>query len=527
MKKKNSSSINIRTFVVRQSKWSSDPAEQLKEFRQELLRERERDRDETLFQLHLLVVDITPRALDALVDLLNAVGEEETTTGSTIKTKKMKKWHTVYLRQCRILKRSFPSAFIAATTSTDISKSQNITKEEVDFLPQDLHRLGITLSSSRISALMLEESPQVVDCLLNHAPQLYTTKLSIQRRSGVLTALQCLRLGALVRKSQDLRELYLQSTLLEAPDRLAVGIASAHHLEVLSLAGTLERHGESQHRHHQQQHQGQRRRHGLADLIVLSLAGTLEPEGHARNRRRRQGLADLVVSRRRSSSSSSTSARTCDTELGYGAVARLLQDPRSSHLRALNLSNLGLEDDHLVELSRLLVSCRGDDAPSNEDDHHPPPRRLEELNVSFNDIGAEGILEFAKLLPNMKTLKRVSLRPNSWDDFSKQSAQECGAALLEGVRKNTSIEYLDSLLGVPQAPLLRYYADLNWAGRRILTTSHPVPLGLWSLILERAAGTMSNMMSKSDPPPPGQASSSISGNYSAIYFLLQNSPIIA
>jgi hypothetical protein len=471
----------MRTLVVRQSKWSSDPAEQLEEFRHELSKQAVTDSSSrsassvpspSSFQLHMLVVDITPRVLNALVDLLNVALPAAITDKNEIDKQKKKneidkqkkknhKWHSVYLRQCRILQRPNPST--RSQHSTKTTSSNNTPSQTTTFSLGDITHLGTSLAS-RTSALILEECPEVLDCILNHVSRLETTKLSIQRRRG-LTEQQCLRLGALIRKSRHggLKEVHLDSTvLLEAPDRFAVGIATATHLEVLSLVGTL-------------------------------------GQGQARSQRRRQGLADLVVS------------RAGKGEYGYGAVARLLQDP-SSRLKALNLSNLGLEEDHLVEISKLLIR---------------PSCPLQELNLSFNDIRAEGILEFAaRYLPHMKTLKKISLRPNSWDDFSHKS-HDCGAALLEGMRTNTSIAYLDSLVGVPQAPLLRYYANLNRAGRRILSSStQPVPLGLWSLLLERA-GTMTTDDYYSSTSSSGGAVTSKRGDHSAVYFLLQNSPVIA
>ena len=165
-----------------------------------------------------------------------------------------------------------------------------------------------------------------------------------------------------------------------------------------------------------------------------------------------QGQADLVVS--------------LDHQYGIGAVQRLLQ---YGNLTALDLSNLHLEDGHAIKLFQSL------DEYNNS--------CLEQLNLSFNDITCKGIIGLSEFLPRVQRLSKLSLKPNPW-------RAKGAKALLSAMQTNTSIEYLDSLLLIEEAPLLRYYTSLNRGGRRILMhqdhDKDNIPLGLWPIILERA-----------------------------------------
>ena len=282
------------------------------------------------------------------------------------------------------------------------------------FIASSAHsqRLAYALSTA-VQDIFLEESPQILNCLLEEQ-ELQIRGLYIQRRSG-LTGEQSLKLGSTILRSKNLTILNLGGTRVEYPVHLAPGIAASRHLETLNLSGTC--------------------------------------QGSPKSSLRRQGLADLVV------------PRTAD--IGYGAVGKLLTDP-TSHLKRLNLSNLHLEDEHvivLVDLLRIKMKFR-------------KQRPLEELCLSFNDIGNRGLLCFANSLSDMASLRKVSLNRNPWN------GGECEEALLNGMQLNYSIEYMDSLLGVTQAPFLRYYAILNRGGRRLL--GQDVPLALWPYIMARA-----------------------------------------
>ncbi len=369
------------------------------------------------------------------------------------------RWEAVLLHQCRI-----------------VQHSVYFPMEQNEFAFDDISRLGATLSR-RACSLVILESPGLVDCVLS-APRLDMTSLVIHHRSG-LSATECSKLGDLVQQSPNLKELNLHSTFLEAPDQLAKGLGVARHLESLCLGDNF---------------------------------GPC-----ATPKQRRQALADLVVE-------IAANDHIHDSYKG-GAVSRLLQDPKSQ-LKCLDLSGLELKDDHLIAISQLLVSnqesnpATSTSTATNESCSWTCSSKLQELNVSFNKIYSRSILDFAQRLPAMKFLRKVTLGPNPWDESSK--VDQCKAALLQGLVQSASVEYLDSFLDMPQAILLHQHVLLNRAGRRILTASDPVPLGLWSQIMERAGTIISY-----PPPIRNMNVSDQESRANAIFFLLSNGPMIS
>jgi len=179
----------------------------------------------------------------------------------------------------------------------------------------------------------------------------------------------------------------------------------------------------------------------------------------------------------------------CDIFIGKGhdqAITRLLQDPHSQ-LKHLHLKHCDLDDDHLIAILDLLSTSR-----------------LETLDVSSNNILPHGVMEFARRLPKIKSLTKVCLADNPWQN--SDNTEECHEALTQGMMHNTSIEYLDVHDCLVMPRFTGYYCNLNFLRRYILSVSTPVPLGLWPRILERVKTAR---------------------KYEAdqIYFLLQNSPI--
>lgn len=160
-----------------------------------------------------------------------------------------------------------------------------------------------------------------------------------------------------------------------------------------------------------------------------------------------------------------------DTVVGTdgNGMIRCLLSPQSQ-LRKLDLAEMHLDDRHFMAIVTRL-----------------PTLQLEHLLLTENKIQSHGVLEFARLLPRIKCLKTVFLNSNPWED-TQEGCQVCCSALLQGMVKNCSIEYLgfarDDRSPLPN--LLRYYSHLNKAGRRILATSNVVPAGLWPFILQRA-----------------------------------------
>jgi hypothetical protein len=190
-----------------------------------------------------------------------------------------------------------------------------------------------------------------------------------------------------------------------------------------------------------------------------------------------QCLADLVM----------VSKRKNSFQPAIQATKRLLSS-RRSNLRVLDLSHLNLGNTHATILAQLLTE--------NE--------RLEQLNISFNKINDKGLEIFALKLPQMKHLAKVSLLPNLWTKAKP---------LCDAMQQNTSVEYLDSLLFLPEATMLRYYTTVNRGGRRLLKNSDSVPLGLWPSILERAGRIKYYVQNE----PQARAD--------AIYCLLKNGPV--
>ncbi len=181
-------------------------------------------------------------------------------------------------------------------------------------------------------------------------------------------------------------------------------------------------------------------------------------------------------------------------EGGHQALARLLRDPRS-RLNDLRLDCKSLDDDLFIAILNLL-----------------PTSRLKVLKVSCK-IQYRGIMEFARCLPHIKCLKWLFLCCHP--SLSVTEKTQCDEALLQGIMQNTSLEYCGSFLEFRQCPLFRYYLILNHAGRKILSASQPVPLGLWSFVLQRAGTTISYDIHDVSP------------RADAIFYFLRNSPIMS
>jgi hypothetical protein len=136
-----------------------------------------------------------------------------------------------------------------------------------------------------------------------------------------------------------------------------------------------------------------------------------------------------------------------------------------------------LDDRHFIAIARAL-----------------PTSRLKFLNVAHNNIQSTGILEFVRQLPRIESLRTIILLPNPWLSNGQSSvpSDKCAAALVQGMMENCSIDHVThdndtDLLTVEEYPnLVMHLADLNRAGRRILSVSRSVPLGLWAHVLERA-----------------------------------------
>jgi len=136
---------------------------------------------------------------------------------------------------------------------------------------------------------------------------------------------------------------------------------------------------------------------------------------------------------------------------------------RNCTLRTLDLSNCRLDDEDVIILGRMLCECK----------------HISELFIARNKITDMGISALARMLPNIRSLRRLSLWGNPFDD---QGAQ----ALALGMSQNCEIEDVDLFRNFFCSDKILLYTHLNRAGRRLLLTEQPIPLGVWPLVLSRA-----------------------------------------
>lgn len=111
-----------------------------------------------------------------------------------------------------------------------------------------------------------------------------------------------------------------------------------------------------------------------------------------------------------------------------GFVQRLLQNPHSQ-LEHLQLGDIALEDQHFMAIVQML-----------------PKSQLKFLKICGDKISTRGILEFAKHLPGMKSLKSIEIIRYDGLVPCLQSAKNMVCeALIQGMLENYSVEVLDLL----------------------------------------------------------------------------------
>jgi Ran GTPase-activating protein (RanGAP) involved in mRNA processing and transport len=170
-------------------------------------------------------------------------------------------------------------------------------------------------------------------------------------------------------------------------------------------------------------------------------------------------LANLL----RSSQTLSTldvSFQACNEPLEMEAIAAALSVNTS--LKIFNLSNCAISNTDAERLCRVLCETN---------------TTLVELLLARNKIDDEGITTLANLLPQMQSLKRLSLWGNPFEDDGAK-------ALAEGLAANFTLEEVDLFRNFPCSEQITYYTALNRGGRRLMNDNH-APLGLWPLVLER------------------------------------------
>ena len=216
------------------------------------------------------------------------------------------------------------------------------------------------------------------------------------------------------------------------------------------------------------------------------LANTYHLRSVRFSKRRRQNLEDVLV----------TNDHSC-------IVQQLLSPP--SRLEKLHLSGMKLDDHRIEQIAELL-----------------PTSTLKVLNVSDNYIGSKGILALACQLPRIKSLKKLDLSDNLWENYNDSSERqarysECIAALVRGMLENDSLEhfYMQN-----QSLHLKYLTYCNRIRRRVLPRGLSIKVGLWPWILQQVG---------SPPWDPlwGEEEKFRTYRATALYFVLQNCPILS
>lgn len=183
------------------------------------------------------------------------------------------------------------------------------------------------------------------------------------------------------------------------------------------------------------------------------------------------------------------SFQTNDEGINIPLLSESLQVNRT--LRLLDLTNCQIDD---VDAERIChVLCDAPEATTTT-----TSSSLTDLILARNKITDGGIISISNLLSRMKTLKRLSLWGNPFND-------EGARALAIGLQSNFVIEEIDLFRTFPCSDKIFYMTQLNRAGRKLMlddvfvssststrastsstSTKITVPLGLWPLILDRA-----------------------------------------
>jgi Ran GTPase-activating protein (RanGAP) involved in mRNA processing and transport len=109
------------------------------------------------------------------------------------------------------------------------------------------------------------------------------------------------------------------------------------------------------------------------------------------------------------------------------------------------------------------------------------------LGLASNNITNTGLSILASRIPLMRGLKHIVLTNNLFDAYG---ADELAQALELNYWSLERVDCDPRLIEC--SPMLRYYPDLNFGGRRLLhhhtqtSTSTMIRPGLWALVLERA-----------------------------------------
>lgn len=110
---------------------------------------------------------------------------------------------------------------------------------------------------------------------------------------------------------------------------------------------------------------------------------------------------------------------------------------------------------------------------------------IKHIGLASNKILNLGMSILSSRIPSMPVLRSLLLTNN---DFDEAGAEELAAALKE----NLVLGRVECTPSSPWSKTIRYYADLNWGGRRAILPGHiPIQASLWPVILARV-GRMGN-----------------------------------
>jgi Ran GTPase-activating protein (RanGAP) involved in mRNA processing and transport len=143
---------------------------------------------------------------------------------------------------------------------------------------------------------------------------------------------------------------------------------------------------------------------------------------------------------------------------------------------------------------------------------------LEVLDVRENLFHDQGIIKLARLAKLSKGLRKLLVARNPF-------GTDGSLALLEAVRENHRMFYMDVCRDDTIHRQIHYNTTLNRGGRRLLLERPKPPLGLWPLAMERA-NNIEWEEEEHDTNLGQQASMLLDPRIDVLYHFLQESPII-
>lgn len=148
-----------------------------------------------------------------------------------------------------------------------------------------------------------------------------------------------------------------------------------------------------------------------------------------------------------------------DEPLDIALIAESLK--RNTCLQTLDLSDCKVNDKDVESLCSLFCE--------NE--------TLTSVFLERNKISNAGIQHLASCLSHMRSLKRLELWGNPFDE-------EGTKAFVRGLENNYVLENVNLFPNFDSSDLITFYTLLNKVGRRLMRSTN-APLGLWPMVLEK------------------------------------------